>query len=94
MSDEQQMSAYVRGARAVQMIRECTLPTTAEIAGKCELSRQQAHIMLEALACEFPIYRADGRWLWNGDERAWCIGDLVERIKAHHGALDANGKRL
>ena len=87
MSDEP--SAYCRGARAIQMIRDLAMPTTAEIAAKCELSRRGALEMLETLACEFPIYRDAGRWLWCGDERSWCVGDLVERIKGRHAALDA-----
>ena len=86
MSDEQ-MSAYVRGARAVQMIRECTLPTTAEVAEKCGLSARQARRMLADLAVEFPIFQEQGCWHWCGDERSWSISDLVLQIEADAALL-------
>lgn len=82
-------SAYCRGARAVLMIRECRLPTTEEIAEECGLTQRGAFAMLEILSITQPIYQQAGRWLWNGNERAWAIADLVERIVARHASLDA-----
>jgi hypothetical protein len=70
------------------MIYRCQLPTTADIAKACNVSRQAAHAMLASLALTEPIYQERGRWLWNGDERAWAVADLVERFGAHHTALD------